>query len=82
MNQPLIHTIRELRAKVASGTMTLDEAAAELVAAQGSKATLVGARDLLSRRTADVEESYVRNQNTAATGLTKAQREMEVRDRG
>lgn len=74
VTQPLIHTIRGLRAKVAAETLTLDEAATQLVAA--SEMTMVGARDILARPSADVEAHYLRERRIATSGLE------EMRDRG
>ncbi|HLS74093.1 MAG TPA: hypothetical protein VK046_10005 [Actinomycetaceae bacterium] len=62
---PLIHVLREMRAQIHAGVITLDEAAAKLGADPDVGLTETGARDLLSRPTADVEGEYRRVFETA-----------------
>lgn len=65
----LIEVLREERAKIHAGTTTLAEAAAKLGADPEVGLTEAGARDLLSRPTADVEGEYRRIFETAELQL-------------
>lgn len=67
--QPLIHVLRETRAQILAGATTLDEAAAVLGADPEVGLTDIGARDLLSRPTAEVDASYRRVFETAQLEL-------------
>jgi hypothetical protein len=58
--------LRYYRARVASGALTLDEAARALSAETDGGLTEYGARDLLSQPVADVEAAY-----TQLIGQTK-----------
>lgn len=62
---PLMQTLRETCAKIAAGSITLDEAAAQLGDDPDIGLTEVGARDLLSKPSAEVEREYRRIFETA-----------------
>lgn len=57
---PLMQTLREMRAKIHAGTITLDEAAAQLGDDPDVGLTELGARDLLGKPSAEVEGEYRR----------------------
>ena len=59
MDQPLIHHLREMRARINTGEITLDEAAAQIGADPETGLTESGARDLLSRPSAEVERDWL-----------------------
>lgn len=62
---PLMQTLREMRARIASGTITIDEAAAQLGDDPDVGLTELGARDLLGKPSAEVEGEYRRIFETA-----------------
>lgn len=57
---PLIDQLRDYRARIHSGNLTLESAAQELAADPRHALTEEQARDLLTRPVADVEAEYVR----------------------
>jgi hypothetical protein len=62
---PLVQTLREVRAKINAGTITLDEAAAQIGDDPNIGLTELGARDLLGKPSAEVKDEYRRIFETA-----------------
>ena len=57
---PLVQRLREMRAKIHAGAITLDEAAVRLGDDPDVGLTELGARDLLGKPSAEVEGEYRR----------------------
>lgn len=55
---PLVQTLREMRSRINAGTITLDQAAAQLGDDPNIGLTELGARDLLGKLSDEVEGEY------------------------